>query len=167
MSVTTSGSIKLQIGPETNPKDFILKGTVGSEISVGFRSPPEQPVEIGTIPEIIESVASSLVGKDQAEGFKTRFEDLLKGLGGVPGLNLVIDALKKGLVSITDLAITASSPGEGDSGSYKVNSAAFGFTVAFNPSVALGPIALAGFGVLFEYTPDDEKGRLTTTQQPA
>jgi hypothetical protein len=162
-SVQSSGSITLEIGPPGPVKQFVLTGTVGSQIQVGFRAKDGDPeVPLGSFEQIIESVGKMLgAGAGFATGFKEKLDELEK----IDLLGYVVGQLRAANLIVTDLAISAEykKPGE-EEGKYEVTSAAFGFRVEF-PKFKLGPVTIRGFGVLFEYTPKDENngdGVLTT-----
>jgi hypothetical protein len=166
--VQTSGSLTLRInnGDTQEYKDIVLPGQIGEQIQVGFRATDGKgEVKIGTFESVIASVAKALgVGQDFAE----KFRDLIKKLGEISeDLAAIATKLLEAQLFITDMALNASYVKNEATGKkeFKVSSAAFGFRVEFD-ELKIGPVQLVGFGVLFEYTVDENgkggDGRLTT-----
>ena len=154
MSIQIAGSITLTIGDIGDTKDIILTGTVGNKIQVGFRARDGDPeFVLGTFETIIASVAVAL----GAEGFDDRFKAQLDELEKIQVLGPVVNNLRNMALIITDMALSADY--DEDKGEYVVTDAAFGFRVEF-ADLSIGPVTLAGFGVLFEYSPSDEVEQL-------
>lgn len=145
-------------------QDFRLDGTVGETVEVGYR---DKEVKLGTIPEIIGDVAKALVGPESAATFSTEFDKVTTSLKDVPGLGAIMDALLSMDIYVTDLFIKART-GAGEGSEFKVLEAAFGFRADFasaGKNLKLGPVELAGFGVVFEYLDDGTAGGVTSRAQ--
>lgn len=143
MATEVEGYVEITI----SNKVFRLNGDIGDTVEVGWRN---QDVELGTIPDVIESVAEALVGKADAQSFADELEKVRAELQGIPGLTAIIEALWTITIYVTDLYIKAVRT----DASFEVRSAAFGFRGDFKDQaspLSLGPVALTGFGVVFEY----------------
>ena len=154
MTVQTSGSVTLEIGKDGDRRKIVLNGTVGNQIQVGFRAKDgDEEIQVGTFASIIKSVGEAL----GVTNFKERFEARLDELAEITPLKPVVKELRGAALYVTDLALSAEYSEENDK--YEVTSAAFGFRVEF-AGLELGPVKLAGFGVLFEYSPKDDTDSL-------
>jgi hypothetical protein len=162
MTIQTSGSVTVEIGIPGDIKNFVLGGTVGNQIAVGFRAKDgDKEVAVGTFTSIIGSVAKALGAGDD---FQKQFEDRLKELEAIGPLAPVVKQLREAALYVTDLYIAAQY-NEGTQ-KYELRNASFGFRVEFS-ELELGPVKIVGFGVLFEYTKDPAvegaaTGKLTT-----
>lgn len=148
MTVQTSGSITFELRSNGEAEPIVLYGVVGNQIQVGFRAKDgDKEVKIGTFTSVIGSVASSFGLPD----FQERFEARLTELEQIGPLIPIVSQLRTAQLYVTDMALTAQYDEGTDS--YVVQSVAFGFRVEFS-NLTLGPIGIAGFGVLFEYSQD-------------
>lgn len=153
MTITTKGSITIGIGQKDNTKFFTLDGVVGNQIQVGWRAKDgDKELPLGSLTDILPSVWTALGG---GEEFGRLLNERLDELANITPLEPVVALLRENMIYITDLAFAAECNKDGN---YVVSSAAFGFRVAYEPPVDIGPIKLKGFGVLFEYTPTKPAG---------
>lgn len=162
MSIQSSGSVTIEIGVEGDRRSFILDGTVGNQIAVGFRAKDgDKEVALGSFATIISSVATALgAGPD----FETKFKARLDELEQITPLKPVVTQLREAALYVTDLYIAAQY--NDTTKTYELRNASFGFRVEFY-QLELGPVKIVGFGVLFEYTKDPaieggSTGKLTT-----
>lgn len=165
MAVQTSGSVTLEIGIPGDLKRIVLDGTVGDQIQVGFRAKDgDKEIQVGTFTSIIASVAKALGAGDN---FEPDFKEKLAQLKTITPLSPVVDQLENAALYVTDLYLSANYKEKtpGTPKEFVVQNAAFGFRVEFS-ELALGPVKIVGFGVLFEYTVDSTgnggNGKLTT-----
>lgn len=162
MAMQTSGSVTVEIGIPGDTKNFILGGTVGNQIQVGFRAKDgDKEVAVGTFVTIIGSVGKALGAGDE---FGKKFDARLTELEGIKPLEPVVKQLREAALYVTDLYIAAQY--NEDTSTYELRNASFGFRVEF-AELELGPVKIVGFGVLFEYTKDPAiegaaVGKLTT-----
>lgn len=152
MTITTTGSITIEIGSAANRREYVLHGVVGETIKVGWQAKDgDAELPLGSLAEIIVSVYTALGGGPE---FKDVLDARLDELAAIEPLKPVVDALRNSAVYVTDLGLTATLVDDGNGKkSYKVDNASFGFRVEFSPPLSLVILDLKGFGVLFEYQP--------------
>lgn len=134
-NVSVDGSVIISI----NGHDYTLRGTVGTNLIVKYESQFPDGANIGTILDIVGSVASAL----GAPGLKDDVQQAIDSLNGVPILSKVVKVLTTSPVQITYLEINTQTSTYG-----------FGFAVDFrgqNPPIAIGSIALSAFGLKVTY----------------
>jgi hypothetical protein len=144
MSITTAGSITLEI----QQQPFTLEGLIGSSINVQYHKTPEDGYELDTVMELAGQIAK-LFGV--GEGFSTKLNELLVALKGVGGLDKIVETLMNSKIIITDLGINTAEPA-----TYQ-----FGFYVRLQ-NAQLGPVTIAGFGVVFTYEAKSGEGDVKT-----
>jgi hypothetical protein len=132
----TEGFITISIGDEK----FELRGIVGDYLKVEYHMTFEDAVPLGTIPDIVGSVAKAL-GVPNADEFTNNLNQMLTDLEAVPLVKPAATALKTGVVKVTDLGIDTQS------GKYQ-----FGFGVDLTTGEPVAGIAVDAFGLLFTYT---------------
>ncbi|MEL7444838.1 MAG: hypothetical protein AAGK02_03380 [Pseudomonadota bacterium] len=162
MTTQTSGSITLEIGPEGDRRKIVLDGQVGKQIQVGFRAKEGgTEIKVGSFSTVIASVATALGAPST---FETDFKDKINAFKGVKGLEDVIPHLLDGQLIVTDMYLQADY--DDTAQKYSFTNASFGFRVEFK-GVELGPVKLAGFGVLFEYSKGDGVSDIDTSSLKA
>ncbi|MEO1084112.1 MAG: hypothetical protein AAFY88_07710 [Acidobacteriota bacterium] len=132
-NVTVDGSLVINI----NGRDYTLSGTVGTHLIVKYASEFPDGANIGTILDIVGSVATAL----GAPGLKEDVESAITSLNDVPILGSVVKALTTSPVQITYLEINTAT-----------NTYGFGFAVDFRgQGIKVGEVELSAFGLKVSY----------------
>lgn len=132
-TVTVDGYIVITI----NGQDFVLDGTVGTDIIVEYHKSFDEAFPVGTIGQIITMVADAL-GLGSSD-FGTKFQ---AAVNSIP-ITGVANALNQMVVKVTDIGINTST---------KVYQ--FGICAdlsAVTPPLQLNSLMFKGFGVKFTY----------------
>jgi hypothetical protein len=114
---------------------------VGAYLKVVYHKSFEEALPLGTIPEIVGNVASSL-GVANAKEFTANLNTMLTDLEGFPLVKPAVTILKEGVVKVTDLGIDTQT------GKYQFG---FGADLA-GKNIRCGPVSVDAFGLLFTYT---------------